>query len=49
MQSYNIPSKAVEGREQHMGAKLNVGGTLSNKNSANPGPGTYNPKFLAQA
>lgn len=45
MQSYNIPSKAIEGRQQHMGAKLSYGGTLSTKATEVPGPGAYDPKF----
>lgn len=49
MQAYNIPSKAIEGRQQHMGLKLAIGGTMPTKASDIPGPGAYNPKFIAQA
>ena len=47
MQSYNIPSKAIEGRQQHMGAKLSYGGTMSTKASEVPGPGAYDPQVKA--
>lgn len=47
MQSYNIPSKAIEGRQQHMGVKLSYGGTMSTKASEVPGPGAYDPQFKA--
>lgn len=40
MQAYNIPSRAIEGRAQHMGAKLS-----GSKASLGPGPGSYDPNW----
>jgi len=46
MQTYNIPSKAVEGSRWVMGAKLANKGALSvDKTKQSPGPGNYNPIF----
>ena len=47
MQSYNIPSKAVEGSKWYMGLKLEKHGSLSVK-SLVPGPGTYDGDYRAQ-
>ena len=48
MQTYNIPSKAVEGRQQCMGLKLNSGGAIDNGKQKNtPGPGNYDPDYTA--
>ena len=48
MQTYNIPSKAVEGSAWHMGLKLEKGGAMGVK-SVSPGPGTYNGNYRVQA
>lgn len=46
MQSYNIPSRAVEGSKWCMGLKLNKGAAISGENTKGvPGPGNYNPDF----
>lgn len=47
-QTYNIPSKAIEGRSQGFGLKLENGSTISNKPTHVPGPGAYNPNFHSQ-
>ena len=39
-QTYNIPSRAIEGRPQSMGLKLD-----KNTPNKNPGPGTYLPEY----
>jgi hypothetical protein len=46
MQKYNIPSRAIEGRQQQFGLKLEVGSTMNTKSNQNPGPGAYHPKFI---
>lgn len=46
MQSYNLPSKAVEGSKWFMGLKLEKHGALSAKSLA-PGPGTYDGDYRA--
>ena len=46
MQSYNIPSKAVEGKTWYMGLKLEKTGAINgNKAKWVPGPGNYNPDY----
>lgn len=42
MQAYFIPSKAIEGRHYNMGKKLQ-GGSITTRNSHEPGPGAYSP------
>lgn len=46
MQSYSIPSRAVEGSKWFMGLKLDKMGSLSVK-SLVPGPGTYDGDYQA--
>ncbi len=46
MQSYNIPSKAIEGSKWIMGLKLENQAAISSKPKMYvPGPGNYNPEF----
>ena len=45
MQTYSIPSKAVEGSKWVMGLKLDNRGALSTNVLKVPGPGNYNPDF----
>lgn len=45
MQTYNVPSKAVEGSRWFMGLKLENKGALSVKNTYVPGAGTYEPDY----
>jgi hypothetical protein len=45
MQTYNIPSKAVEGSKSIMWLKLDNRGALSTNVLKVPGPGNYNPDF----
>ena len=45
MQTYNIPSKAIEGARWNLGLKLDNQGALSVKNAWVPGAGTYNPDY----
>ena len=45
MQSYNIPSRAVEGKKWFMGLKLENQGSMSVKNLV-PGPGAYDGDAL---
>lgn len=50
MQSYNIPSKAVEGSKWAMGLKLTNGAAIGGdeKQQKNtPGPGNYDPDYKA--
>jgi hypothetical protein len=48
MQSYNIPSKAIEGKTWYMGLKLEKTGAINgNKAKWVPGPGNYNPDYKA--
>lgn len=52
MQTYNIPSKAVEGSKWAMGIKLIPGAPIGGdavKQKNTPGPGNYDPDFKAQA
>ena len=50
MQTYNIPSRAVEGSKWSLGLKLENKGALStNKSVVVPGAGTYNPDYKAEA
>lgn len=50
MQSYTIPSRAVEGSKWSLGLKLDNRGALStNKSVVVPGAGTYNPDYKAEA
>ena len=46
MQSYSIPSRAVEGQKWFMGLKLEKQGAMSTKNLV-PGPGTYDGDYKA--
>jgi hypothetical protein len=45
MQSYNIPSKMVEGNKWSMGLKLDKHSAISANGKENPGPGNYNPDY----
>jgi len=45
MQTYNIPSKAVEGSNWNMGLKLDSQSVLAPKKFNPPGAGTYNPDY----
>ena len=46
MQTYNIPSKIVEGQKWIMGLKLDKQSALSTSNKYNtPGAGTYEPNY----
>ena len=48
MQTYNIPSKAVEGNQWCMGIKLMNGAAIGGdevKQKNTPGPGNYQPNF----
>ena len=45
MQTYNIPSKMVEGSKWFMGLKLEKHGALSQKSFKVPGPGTYDGDY----
>ena len=48
MQSYNIPSKAIEGKTWFMGLKLgNQGAINGDKSKWIPGPGNYNPDYTS--
>lgn len=50
MQSYTIPSRAVEGSAWSLGLKLdNRGALATNKSVVVPGAGTYNPDYKAES
>ena len=50
MQSYTIPSRAVEGNKWSLGLKLDNRGALAqNKSVIVPGAGTYEPNYRAEA
>ena len=48
MQTYNIPSRAIEGSKWPMGLKLEKTSCISpEKTKFIPGPGSYNPDYKA--